>query len=270
MGQPAGRPTEASRASFALDVGAIGRRLSVITLVSVVLSWLACEAAYVLLDLRLDPGAPSLFAHCAPALIPLVVAPLVTVSGAVLTQRLEATNQELRQEIRLREKLQAELEHQARHDPLTGLLNRRGFFERAHDALGGGGLLLIIDLDRFKQINDQHGHAAGDAVLVAVARAVADLAGTADPGSGEVLVARLGGDEFVLILPSGADVVAVAIRDRLKAVTVPLAHGVTITTSGTVGITSVSEQDSIDEALAAGDSRMYRQKSRSAAGVPAH
>lgn len=268
MGQPAGRPAEASRASFALDVGAIVRRLTVITVVSVVLSWLACEAAYVLLDLRLDPGAPSLFAHLAPALIPLMVAPLVTVSGAVLTQRLEATNRELRQEIQLREKLQAELQYQARHDPLTGLLNRRGFFERADDALGGGGLLLIIDLDRFKQINDQHGHAAGDTVLVAVACAIADLAGSADAGSGEALVARLGGDEFVLLLPPGAESVAEAIRDRLKALTVPLGQDVTITASGSVGITSVSEQDSIDAALATGDSRMYRQKSRSAAGVP--
>ena len=104
---------------------------------------------------------------------------------------------------------------------------------------------------------------------IAIAQLVADLAETPDPGKGEALVARLGGDEFVLLLPSSARSAAVAIRDRLRAVTVQLANGDMITASGSVGITSVSEQNSIDDALAASDSRMYRQKTRSSSTVTA-
>jgi diguanylate cyclase (GGDEF)-like protein/PAS domain S-box-containing protein len=102
-----------------------------------------------------------------------------------------------------RKVLEAELTHQAFHDSLTGLINRVRFGAAVSAALkrspeiepGRAGLaVLYIDLDRFKPINDAHGHAAGDAVLVAVAGRLLDATRGSDT------LARLGGDEFGILL----------------------------------------------------------------------
>lgn len=94
--------------------------------------------------------------------------------------------------LRLRRRIET-----SRHDPLTGLLTRDAFAERAAKRLAQGkSAVYVIDLDRFKEINDTHGHAAGDAVLRAtgqrLSRWAADNAGT---------VVRLGGDEFAAVAP---------------------------------------------------------------------
>lgn len=98
------------------------------------------------------------------------------------------------------------LEYLARHDAMTGLLNRRAFDEAVSDALltrdGKARVALIaIDLDGFKSVNDTHGHAAGDAVLAAVAERMGEV-------FGDTACARLGGDEFAVLLPDCRD------RDR--------------------------------------------------------
>ena len=91
--------------------------------------------------------------------------------------------------------------HAARHDPLTGLPNRRLFVRRLDEALAGarqvGGrvAVMVIDMDDFKQVNDTLGHAAGDALLVHVANQLQSRLRTGDT------LARLGGDEFAAILP---------------------------------------------------------------------
>lgn len=89
----------------------------------------------------------------------------------------------------------------ARHDPLTGLRNRSGFDEDLLHAEGAGKgfSILSIDLDRFKAVNDRHGHVAGDIVLQAVARRFSDRVG------GQGCVARLGGDEFCVLLAGEHD-----------------------------------------------------------------
>jgi diguanylate cyclase (GGDEF)-like protein/PAS domain S-box-containing protein len=106
------------------------------------------------------------------------------------------------QDITERQRQEAELRHLADHDPLTGLLNRRAF-ERALEQhlararrYGVQGALLMIDLDGFKAVNDQHGHGTGDAVLAGVAEALRTRLRTSD------LLARLGGDEFAALLPA--------------------------------------------------------------------
>jgi diguanylate cyclase (GGDEF)-like protein len=92
------------------------------------------------------------------------------------------------------------LREQSERDPLTGLANRRALYEKATQLdlrREFGGALLLVDIDHFKQVNDLHGHANGDLVLVAVAERLARAAGPRD------LVVRWGGEEFLIFLPDG-------------------------------------------------------------------
>jgi diguanylate cyclase (GGDEF)-like protein len=107
--------------------------------------------------------------------------------------------------------------HESRHDALTGLANRRAFDERLEAEMararrhGGGLAVCLVDLDRFKAVNDTHGHAAGDAVLRAVA---ANLARVRE----EDAAFRLGGDEFgLLLIEPDADAGAALVADRISA-----------------------------------------------------
>ena len=110
-----------------------------------------------------------------------------------------------------------ELARMSRTDPLTACLNRRGFEERAGEALrlaaenGTPLAVILVDLDGFKQVNDTSGHAAGDAVLKLTAER---LAGAARPGD---LIGRLGGDEFALLLHGVDGYSAKHAADRLEA-----------------------------------------------------
>lgn len=117
----------------------------------------------------------------------------------------------------------------ARTDALTGLVNRRGFDERyaqviqETDRYGGTAGLILVDIDHFKQVNDRFGHDGGDAVLVAVATALADGRRTVDT------TARLGGEELAILLPQtdagGAREVAERMRKRLEALVVRTSAG---------------------------------------------
>ena len=107
------------------------------------------------------------------------------------------------------------LEWAAHHDPLTGLANRKAFENRAQQLINAlprscPAVLLMFDLDRFKPINDQHGHAAGDAMLRAVA---VTAASHLRPGD---LVARLGGDEFAVLLERCSDNAARRVAEGLR------------------------------------------------------
>jgi diguanylate cyclase (GGDEF)-like protein/PAS domain S-box-containing protein len=120
-----------------------------------------------------------------------------------------------------RVRMQEQLQHMARHDALTGLPNRQLFLDRLDAALaravrsGGGFALLYLDLDGFKQVNDRHGHAAGDALLCEVARRVQQAVRDVDT------VGRIGGDEFVVLLegvdnPTDAALIAAKIGQRFE------------------------------------------------------
>ncbi|MGY2130137.1 histidine kinase N-terminal 7TM domain-containing diguanylate cyclase [Blastococcus sp. SYSU DS0617] len=114
----------------------------------------------------------------------------------------EALNQQLAEQVREIDRLRAELAEEAVRDPLTGLHNRRHLDRVLADDGVGAGLdrpaVIALDIDHFKRVNDRFGHAAGDAVLTAVARLLQAAVRGADTA------VRLGGEEFLVVLP-GAD-----------------------------------------------------------------
>jgi len=157
-----------------------------------------------------------------------------------------------------------EFEHLARHDMLTGLPNRRLFQDRLDHALararrsGRKLALLFIDLDRFKEINDQVGHDAGDAVLQAVAARLAASTRESDT------VARLGGDEFVVLLddPSSQDQIATIAQKLLAALKpeIPF-ESYCLHAVASIGISQYPQDgQTATEILANADRAMYQAK----------
>jgi len=168
------------------------------------------------------------------------------------------------QDISERKQLEEHLRHLADHDHLTGLRNRRLF---DHDLklqvarsqrYGEMAGLVIIDLDNFKAINDSHGHAAGDDVLRAVARALTRRLRESD------LVARLGGDEFAVLLPHVDDTSLAFVADGLERLVPTCAVDVGSTVlhpRASVGCTLIATDTvSAEEALVQADRAMYAAK----------
>lgn len=172
--------------------------------------------------------------------------------------------------------LVARLSDAARRDPLTGLLNRRGFEERLEAELARAGRqqhpvgLIVGDIDRFKTINDRLGHPAGDAVLLRVTKILESVGRRSDT------VARLGGEEFVLIVPDAdADMAfGLAERAREKVERAFEDDAIPLTISfGTVafpadGLTAESLLASADKALYTAKNNGRNRSTRAPALVP--
>lgn len=165
----------------------------------------------------------------------------------------------------VREEYQASLLETTRTDHLTGLTNRRGFFERGEAAVkqahrqGHAISLLAFDLDHFKSINDQYGHNVGDSVLKLFASTAAEIAGK------DALLARLGGEEFALLLADISsdearmvgEAIARAFADRAERLD-SMAIGATVS----VGVAeSKSTTADLTTILVAADRALYRAKS---------
>ena len=180
--------------------------------------------------------------------------------------------QELKKEIadlHIRELL---LKEQAHHDGLTGLANRLLLTDRFHFAVerakrgGKPFALLMIDLDDFKTVNDNHGHAAGDAVLVTMARRLVGAVRASDT------VARLGGDEFVLIIESFEDPhELVQISEKLMgtlADAITLDTGVVVNVGASVGLALYPHDGAaMNDLLFVADQAMYECKSSGPMGL---
>ncbi len=163
--------------------------------------------------------------------------------------------------ILLKERSEFIFRQAARSDALTGVLNRGAFMEEAARALSRkpqGGVLLLLDLDHFKTINDTFGHQAGDKVLCRFASAaIARL----DEG---MVFGRFGGEEFALFVPDQDLDEAVAFADRLRQDTAALSvghYGRLISVSVSIGVASalLCEGD-LDTLIAAADCALYRAK----------
>lgn len=154
-------------------------------------------------------------------------------------------------------------ERRASSDPLTGLDNRRAFLEKAQHRLSAAQRsqrdlsLIILDIDHFKAINDQHGHAIGDAALVAVGSVLGLSARNGD------IVARWGGEEFLLLLPETRLEAALAMAERLRAaiaeIRVP-ARDHLISFTASFGVTHFASHHTLDSLISEADGHLYQAK----------
>lgn len=147
----------------------------------------------------------------------------------------------------------------ARRDELTGLFGRRAFFEAAESRrTAGDGWLMVLDVDRFKAINDRFGHAAGDLALRQVAGRIADAA-PADAALG-----RIGGEEFAILLPAAdedeAARVAEAVRAAVAAEPLRVDDAVDLTLTVSAGMVRLDADGALKDAFKAADDLLYEAK----------
>ncbi|MEW6729224.1 MAG: diguanylate cyclase [Pseudomonadota bacterium] len=190
--------------------------------------------------------------------VSLLVSPVWTeerVSGAVVAFH----------DITERKRLLETLRHQATHDELTGLINRRHLFElgeREHARIRRGqaapAALVMLDVDHFKRINDTYGHLAGDEILRHLGRQLMDTLRKAD------IAARYGGEEFVILLPATSQDEALRLAARLReevAGSTVFSDGQPLHYTLSLGLTALTAQDaSLDVAIARADEALYRAK----------
>ncbi|HEY0415538.1 MAG TPA: GGDEF domain-containing protein [Gaiellaceae bacterium] len=199
-------------------------------------------------------------------------APLVDRDGRIIgifgmsrdiTARKAAEALVARQAAKLADQAQL-LRELATRDELTGLLNRRGFFDAATAAVGAARaaekrvLMFFVDLDGLKQINDSQGHAAGDRALVVVGEALRSI-----EHSG-CIAGRIGGDEFCLLETSADDHALLEVADVQDAIAGAAQGSGFARLTATVGRVDAAPGDDLDRLIARSDDEMYSRKARRA------
>ena len=168
-------------------------------------------------------------------------------------------------DISARKDVERSLRHLAETDPLTGLWNRRKFFElldieqaRVH-RYERPGTVLSLDIDHFKAVNDRHGHAVGDAMLVHFARLIRQQLRQVD------IVGRVGGEEFAVILPETDRHAAWQVAEKLRAIVeatpLVLESGQKIPVTVSLGLAVLEGGSNTDTVMLAADQALYRAKS---------
>ena len=183
-------------------------------------------------------------------LVPMIVAPIATLWMAQMMLRIHALNQQLR--------------FLVRHDQMTGLLNRGAFFE----GIGGkSGAVMMLDIDRFKVINDTYGHHAGDLIIRQVATILKEKS---EP---EGSAARFGGEEFVTFYPNEclahAELRAEAIRSAVESQSV-LVSGKSLSCTLSIGVDVFDGSRPLDEVLGSADAALYRAKTSGRNRIESH
>jgi diguanylate cyclase (GGDEF)-like protein/PAS domain S-box-containing protein len=199
--------------------------------------------------------------------VSLTVSPIRTLSGEVTGASTIARN--ITERVRYQEQLIAMSER----DALTGLRNRRRFerdiadqVERAH-RYGEHAVLMMIDLNGFKKINDLHGHKVGDQVLKAVAAALRGRLRDSD------MVARIGGDEFAIVMPyarvDNAQGIADGLKTLINACTVDVVGSPRIKLGASIGLVEIDQETASEEdIIAEADRLMYKEKANDPSRLP--
>ena len=160
---------------------------------------------------------------------------------------------------------QAQLRHQATHDPLTGLWNRGRLHEQLTTELQRSARyerplsVILADLDHFKLVNDQHGHAAGDCVLREASERMRQVLRAHDG------ISRYGGEEFLVMLPETGCDEALVIAERLRAAVastpIPIGDGRSLPVTLSLGVaTTTAVPGGLEPLIAAADAALYRAK----------
>lgn len=153
-----------------------------------------------------------------------------------------------------------EIAERARRDPLTGLFNRRAFFEQANklEAEGAAFAILMIDIDHFKSINDNHGHLGGDRVLVHAARLIQNVFRTDD------IACRFGGEEFCVLLRecdiAQAMQLATELVNRWDAAPLDVSDGTRVRVTASVGVCARDLGQTLLKTIQNADAALYRAK----------
>jgi diguanylate cyclase (GGDEF)-like protein len=153
--------------------------------------------------------------------------------------------------------LAGQLEYRATHDPLTGALNRGAVIAHASRCLELGDIaLIVLDIDHFKQVNDDFGHPAGDAVIQAVVSCLSKLFGDG------VAIGRVGGEEFSVVWPTPSAQEAAAVGQRICTAIAAQLHGAPINRAVTasVGVSWSARGGSFESAYARADEALYEAK----------
>ncbi|QYX55731.1 GGDEF domain-containing protein [Roseovarius sp. SCSIO 43702] len=155
-------------------------------------------------------------------------------------------------------RLRQQLSHAVDHDTLTGSASRRRFYRAVSEERDWPLMVVAVDIDHFKQVNDRYGHKAGDAALSQFARCLQRTCRAGD------IVARFGGEEFVILLQARRLAEAEAIAERLRGAVAEhrfLVEGRAIRLTASFGVAEVSGGEAIDAALHRADLALYRAKS---------
>lgn len=227
-----------------------GRKKAIlaITLVSMILSVLATLANLYVFGF-LDSSYVTLASIFIAMLVPLIVA--FPVAWFTVNMVFEI------------HKLEEETRILVTYDALTGLLSRRAFLDQANYLCrlvarqGAGFTILILDLDHFKTINDDYGHAAGDRVLEAFGKIVHQISRSSD------LAGRIGGEEFAFVLPYTTAEQALNFTARLHQMireTVVEDHGASIRFSVSIGLAFCAHMVTVEKAMALADKALYHAK----------
>ncbi|WP_081964109.1 GGDEF domain-containing protein [Hoeflea sp. BAL378] len=240
------------------------RKIGVLTVGSVALSVLI--TGMIMLLLGAGPDGTRLALTIA-GFCPLVVTPPATFLFYRQTLELELAHQALHEAHRNLFAIHAELkaaherlEHRASHDGMTGLANRETFHERLSEIKRGAGrgYLLMIDADRFKQINDEFGHDAGDRALLAIAGAISGSIRPTD------FAARIGGEEFAIVLrDAGVEetlLIAERVRANVERMSVTTADGTPFKVTISVGCAAFAGASHTKEIMRAADRALYEAK----------
>lgn len=180
------------------------------------------------------------------------------------TKALNQANKKLEAQLKQKEKLEKHLQQLASTDPLTGLLNRRAFFDICDTKMTDASIndtklsCLIIDIDHFKQINDSYGHDMGDKVIQHIARLMTDNIRAVDT------IGRIGGEEFAILMPDIEKDTAFQIADRLReniAKEEMLLNDKLVKLTVSIGLSYLNNEDtSIHTLLKRADLALYEAK----------